>query len=154
MITTQTNFQVWESALINNIQIVYQEHYPNINAVEFQVSSNNKLQQNVTFLLVYRKNDSDISVFINGLNYLLRTRTIDIVLGDLNINYFSCKEVKPLTSMMDSLNYVQIVKRPTFLYGSLLDHVYVQHAKEDIIHSSVISVYYSDHDAIRITIPT
>lgn len=154
MITTQTNFQVWESALKNNIQIVYQEHYPNINAVEFQVSSNNKLQQNVTFLLVYHKNDSDISVFINGLNYLLRTRTIDIVLGDLNINYFSCKEVKPLTSMMDSLNYVQIVKRPTFLYGSLLDHVYVQHAKEDTIHSSVISVYYSDHDAIRITIPT
>lgn len=50
MITTQTNFQVWESALKNNIQIVYQEHYPNINAVEFQVSSNNKLQQNVTFL--------------------------------------------------------------------------------------------------------
>ena len=139
----------------SNIQIVYQEHYPTINAVEFQVSCNNNiLQQNVTFLLVYRKNDSDISVFINGLNYLLRTHTIHIVLGDFNINYYSCKEVKPLTSMMESLNYVQIVKRPTFLYGSLLDHVYVQHARQNMIHSSVISVYYSDHDAIRITIPT
>lgn len=133
---------------------MYQEHTPTINAVEFQVSCNNILQQNVTFLVVYRKNDSNISVFINGLNYLLRTHAIVIVSGDLNINYFSCKEVKPLTSMMESLNYVQIVKRPTFLYGSPLDHVYVQHSKEDMTRSSVISVCYSDQDAIRITIPT
>ena len=139
----------------SNIQIVHQEQYPTINAVRFKVSCNNNiLQQNVTFLLVYRKNDSDISVFINHLNYLLRTHTIDIVLGDFNINYFCSREVKPLTSMMESLNYVQIVNRPTFLYGSLLDHVYVQHARENMIHSSVISVYYADHDAIRITIPT
>ena len=139
----------------SNVQIVYQEHYPTINAVGFQVSCcNNILQQNVTFLLVYRNNDSDISVFINGSNYFLRTHTIDVVLGDFNINFFSSKEVKPLTSMMESLNYLQMVKRPTFLYGSLLDHIYVQHARENMIHSSVISVYYSDHDAITITIIT
>ena len=44
-------------------------------------------------------------------------------------------------------------KETYFLSGSLLDHVYVKHANKDMIHSSVISVYYSDHDAIRITIP-
>ena len=138
----------------HNIHILHQEHFPALNAVKLTVScDSNILEQNVALLLVYRKNGSQFSQFTNDLNYILRTHAIDIVLGDININYFSCKDVEPLTSMMESLHYTQIVKRPTFLSGSLLDHVYVKHANKDMIHSSVISVYYSDHDAIRITIP-
>ena len=42
---------------------------------------------------------------INGLNYLLRTHTIDIVLGDFNINYFSSKERKPeCTNIKDGIS--------------------------------------------------
>ena len=138
----------------HNIHILHQEHFPALNAVKLTVSCNsNILEQNLALLLVYRKNGSHFSDFTNGLNYILTTHAIDIVLGDINVNYFSCKDVEPLTSMMESLHYTQIVKRPTFLSGSLIDHVYVKHANKDLIHSSVISVYYSDHDAISITIP-
>ena len=138
----------------STIHIVYHKHFVNLNAVKFQVAfGNNVEQQNISFLLVYQKNSSKILQFVNSLDYLLRAHTIDIILGDLNINYFNGKDVEPLASLMASFSYVQIVKKPTFMSGSLLDHVYIKQPIEPNIHCSVISVYYSDHDAIRITIP-
>lgn len=65
--------------------------------------------------------------FVDGLNYLLTTEQIDIVLGDLNINYFSTNDIAPLAQLMESLNYVQIVDKARFISGTLLDHVWVQH---------------------------
>ena len=111
---------------------------------------NNK---HILSFIVYRKNSSNILQFVNSLDYLLRAHTIDIILGHLNINYFNGKDVEPFASLMASFSYVQIVKKPTFISGSLLDHVYIKQPIEPNIHCSVISVYYSDHDAIRITIP-
>ena len=76
----------------------------------------------------------------------------DVILRDLNVNFFSTIDMQPLTDLMESFNYVQIVDKPTFISGSLLDHVYVRQAINANIHTSVISVYYSDHDAVRITL--
>ena len=53
---------------------------------------------------------------------------------------------------MKSLHYVKIVKGPTFISGSLLEHIYIRRAPQSRIHSSVVSIYYTDHDAIRITL--
>ena len=61
---------------------------------------------------------------------MVTTHAIDLVLGDVNINHFSCKDVEPLTSMMESLHYTQIVQRPTFLSGGLLNYVYIKHANK------------------------
>ena len=126
-----------------------QEYFPTINAVKFLVTyDTNNVQgpQNLSFLLLYRKNGS------SGIDYLLRAHSIDIILGDLNINFFSTIDMQPLTNLMESFKYVQIVDKPTFISGSLLDHVYVRQAINANIHSSVIGAYYSDHDAVRITL--
>ena len=59
---------------------------------------------------------------------MVTTHAIDLVLGDVNINHFSCKDVEPLTSMMESLHYTQIVQITDyrlFLSGSLLNYVYI-----------------------------
>ncbi len=54
---------------------------------------------------------------------------------------------------MESLGYNQIVTEPTFLSsGSLLDHVYVLPTSIQILQNSVVSVYYSDHDAVVTTL--
>lgn len=136
-----------------NIRIVYQEHFPFLNGLEFELFCDNKeVRQNISFLFIYHKNCLKIQEFVNGLNYLLRAHTVDILLRDFNINYFNSKDREPLTLLMESLHYVQIVKGPTFISGSLLDHVYIRHTHQSRIHSTVVSVYYSDHDAIRITI--
>ena len=72
-----------------------------------------------------------------------------MALGDFNTNYFNATDSQPLISLMESLNYTQIATEPTFVSaGSLLDHVYVKPTSIQIINSSVVSVYYSDHDAV------
>ena len=76
-----------------------------------------------------------------------------MILGDFNINYLNDNEIKPLKTLMNSLNYEQIVQSPTFVSaGSFLDHVYINPTKCNYIQNSVISLYYSDYDAVKISI--
>ena len=53
---------------------------------------------------------------------------------------------------MEDLNFTQIVKSATFISsGILLDHIYVNQCVEDgKMSSSVVSVYYSDHETIQL----
>lgn len=75
-----------------------------------------------------------------------------MILGDININYLNNDTIQRLKSLMDSLEYSQIVQRPTFVSaGCTLDHVYVK-PTFDIVKNSIVSVYYSDHDAVKISI--
>ena len=86
---------------------------------------------------------------MEALQYVLTSFNIDVVLGDFNINYFSQTYSNTLRSLMESLNYSQIVTEPTFVSaGSLLDHVYVKPTSIQVNNCSVVSVYYSDHDAV------
>ena len=76
-----------------------------------------------------------------------------MILGDFNINYFDDNQVKPFKTLMESFDCTQIVTKPTFISsGSLLDHVYVRSTVFQIIENRVVNVYYSDHDAIKITV--
>ena len=131
------------------------EYFPALNGVKFIFSSENNMHPilNLSLLLLYHKNNTNVWQFVDGLNYLLTTEQIDIVLADLNINYFSTNDIVPLVQLMESLKYVQIVDKATFISGTLLDHVWVQHGVKSLISASFISVYYSDHDTIRIKLP-
>ena len=124
------------------------EYIPSLNALKFNLLDI-KLQESLMFLLVYRKNNSNISQYMEALQYVLTSFNIDVVLGDFNINYFSQTHSNTLRSLMESLNYSQIVTEPTFVSaGSLLDHVYVKPTSIQVNNCSVVSVYYSDHDAV------
>ena len=130
------------------LQMVDYEYFPSLNAIKF-VLVDTKLQESRSFLLLYRKNNYNVSQYIEALQYLLNIYRIDMALGDFNMNYFNATHSQPLISLMESLNYTQIATEPTFVYaGSLLDHVYVKPTSIQIINSSVVSVYYSDHDAV------
>ena len=62
-------------------------------------------------------------------------------------------DCNPLKSMMQSLNFEQVVKELTFIPSStLLDHIYLKSSTFNIPENKVINVYYSDHDAIKISI--
>ena len=106
-----------------------------------------------TFLLLYRKQSSNILQYVDCLKYMHNSYSIDIILGDFNINYLNDNQVQPLKSLMESFNYTQVVTKPTFISsGSLLDQVYVMSTKVQIFENYVINVYYSDHGAIKITV--
>ena len=81
---------------------------------------------------------------------VLTTFNIDIILGDFNINFLHDDSIRPLESLVSSFGYSQIVQSPTFISaGSMADQVYIKTSHLDIVQNSVLSVYYSDHDAVQ-----
>lgn len=130
-------------AIHQTIQIEEQQHFPTINGLKC-TGLKNTTQQTLTMLLLYRKQSCNISQYISSIEYILNTYDIELVLGDFNINYFNDNDISSLSSLFTALHYNQIVEQPTFISsGSLLDHIYVNQSKLDIVNSSVISVYYS-----------
>ena len=51
-------------------------------------------------------------------------------------------------------NFIQIVKEPTHLFSSLIDHVYIPQDLLGNVNAEVknFDVYFSDHDAIQISL--
>ena len=132
----------------NTLKVEGYEYIPTLNALKFNLIDP-KLQESCGVLLLYRKNNSNVSHYLEALEYVISSSRIDMVLGDFNINYFNETQSQPLTSLMESLNYTQIVTEPRFVSaGSLLDHVYIRPSFMRILNSSVLSVYYSDHEAV------
>ena len=107
------------------------------------------LNQPLSILLLYRKQSWSVSSFIDALSQLLYD-PIDIILGDFNIDALVMPE--SLKTVLE--NYELVVKGPTHLSGSQLDHVYV--TKTLLLQvgvSAVIrTVYFSDHGAIKINL--
>ena len=91
--------------------------------------------------------------YIDGLEHALDTFSIDINLGNCNVNYFHGYNIIPLDGLMTSYDYVQVVQSATFMSDvSLLGHVYIKQMSWDATDSTVVNVYYSDHDVVKITI--
>ena len=132
------------------IEVKEHEYFPHLNAVKFELLNKNA-DLHLTSLLLYRqKNYSNILQFVQDLGYVLTTCNIDIILGDFNINYLHDDSIRPLESLLSSFGYSQIVQSPTFISaGSMLDQAYIKTSHLDIVQNSVLSVYYSDHDAVQ-----
>ena len=49
---------------------------------------------------------------------------------------------------------MQIVREPTHIFGSLIDHVYVQNGIFESVNaiSQIVGVHYSDYDLVRLRI--
>ena len=100
----------------------------------------------LTVLLLYRKNSTPIHEFYDLLRYLTCTYDISLIVGDFN--------VQPNENLRNVLNlYDQLIERPTFLSGSILDHVYVKKslASKFNVEAGVEGVFFSQHDSVKIT---
>ena len=129
-----------------NLELENYEYIPILNAIKFDLVDT-RLRESRSLLLLYKKNNSNVPQYMEALQYVISSSRIDMIIGDFNINYLNKIHSQPL-SFMESLNYTQIVTEPTFVSaGSLLDHVYVRPTSIRILNNSVVSVYYSDHDA-------
>lgn len=138
-----------------SIETKEHEYFPQVNAMKFVIILNTSttMRPNFRVLFLYRKNNSNIIQYVSHLRNILGTYPIDIILGDFNINYLNDDSIRPLKSLMTSLGYSQFVQSPTFVSsGNILDQIYLKTTKFDIIENTVISVYYSDHDAVKISI--
>ena len=87
----------------NTVEIREWEYFSSLNALKFDLV-NSKSQEICAFILLFRKQTSNIIQYVNCLKYILNSYTIDIILGDYNINYFNDNQVQPLKSLMESFN--------------------------------------------------
>lgn len=135
----------------STVEMTNVEYIPAINALKFKLVNVNLHEEN-TFLLLYRKQSLNSTQYIRCLTPVVNSSPIDVIFGDFNINYMNSTQAQMLKSLMKSLNFTQIVTTPTFISsGSLLDHVYIRLTGINIT-VSVMNVYYSDHDAIQLTV--
>ena len=51
---------------------------------------------------MYRKNNTNLHEYLNNLNELLSVSSIDIIMGDFNINYFNDTTI---TQIKEVLNF-------------------------------------------------
>ena len=89
--------------------------------------------------------------FCQMLQYLLATNYINIIAGDLNYDILKVSQNNFLDIFADP---VEMVNKPTHISGSLINHVYIKKAfmAEFFTNVTVENIYFSDHDAVRITI--
>ena len=118
------------------------------NALKF-VIFNSLTNHSISFLLLYRKNPTDIHESINNLNDLLSVSSIDIIMGDFTINYFNDTTIMQLKELMNFYAYKQVVQSATFVpSGSSLDLldllIYVKQTdnyKLKVLETNIVSVY-------------
>ena len=103
--------------------------------------------------LLYRKPMYVNEVFFNRVENLVLRNDIDILLGDFNIDALDSNNNNH-TLQTILWNYRLILNKPTYISGSLLDHVYVKKSflKNKIIDAIVTGVFFSDHDAVQLSL--
>ena len=80
------------------------------------------------------------------LQYLLVTNSVDNVAGNVNFDLLKVWENNLLLNHF--MEHVQIVNKPTYISGPLIDHVYIKKTlmEEFFANATVKNIYFSDHD--------
>ena len=73
------------------------------------------------------------------------------VMGDVNENIFDKSKFQ---EFMASKNFLQMIQEPTYIKGSLIDHLYVNEPmKKRNVFSEVNCCPYSNHDILSLYFP-
>ena len=101
------------------------------------------IKYSLKVLSCYRESDRAIREFSELVHYLSISHEPDLILGDFNM--------KPTEQFLE--HYQQQVRDATHIAGSILDHVYLGAKLQNInSYTSVNSVFFSDHEMIRVSI--
>ena len=78
------------------------DYLPVINALVFTATFTRPENCEIRFLFLNRNKASNVHDFVNNLNHITNWYTIDVILGDFNINYFDEKESHYLKNILES----------------------------------------------------
>ena len=127
---------------------------PQIEVVSIIANSINSNCQ-VCVVAVYRRPQLPLAIFlplmdefISNLPQIVPT----IIVGDFNDDLFAISRLSRLSQLMSSRQFTQLVQVPTTDSGTLLDHIYCNSICEDT-YIDVMDTYYSDHDAVYVSLP-
>ena len=130
--------------LHDTITLTEKEDFPDISIVKFKKTSFSEKVLNL--MILYNGHSQILTSFYEYLLYVIKAKWLDIIFGDFNIDACNQLELSHL-----STGYTQMVKSPTHIARSILNHIYVKdcYLEDDIIKVSVLNTYFSDHDTVR-----
>ena len=106
----------------------------------------------LTFLNVYRSSSSSKDAFCDKLLELIDSSGAQLIFGDFNVCGQREKATK-IPRFLASLGFSQLVYESTQIQGRQIDHIYVKdEMKTDVIDIERCSLYYSDRDALLLTL--
>ncbi len=100
-------------------------------------------------VVIYRPSSYNNNIFLSRLERYLheieayRNNKQVIICGDFNEN--NLKEAGPICRKFTEYGYTQIIRQPTTMKGTLLDHMYVRNP-ETVEHWGVLQTTYSYHE--------
>ena len=104
-----------------------------------------------TIIFVYLSKGFNESDLFNHFEDFIDNEQPTTIIGDVNWNYLENTNMK---EFMKNKGFCQVIKKPTFDKGTLIDHIYVnQVLMAKNVHTEQVSTYYTDHDIITLLIP-
>ena len=87
------------------------------------------------------------------MEFLIDSERPTLITGDFNVCYNQHRD-NAITNVLQRLGFVQLVEKATHIMGGLIDHAYWRNESDIWEYPSIerFSPYYSDHDAILITL--
>ena len=98
-------------------------------------------------VIIYASSGCPFKELAKDLEKLLQPQMTTLIVGDFN---FDKNETNALSSFLQQKEFTQLVNWPTNRGGRTIDHCYV--SKNSRVQVVRHSPYYSDHDAICITL--
>ena len=134
----------------NSVELLLHEKHDGVSFIEIRKSTFSSAHIRVA--LIYRINGSSIQNFYEKIGQLVNFKNFDFIMGDFNLNALDPQINTLLCQILG--DYCLLLKEATHLSGSLIDHVYVNKCWLQIhsVKCYVKSVYFSDHDAIKVVV--
>lgn len=137
------------------ITIYYKEklfkHVADITDDRMQLTKMTSITTRLDIITVYRSSDGNLTKLMEYLQNLIDPNKTTVVCGDINLCYLQTGMNK-VTKFLENQGFSQLVKWPTHNKGRLIDHLYLKHIMDGSHSLHRHSPYFSDHDAICLTI--
>ena len=103
-------------------------------------------------LLLYKNNRTKRDVFVHFLAQCIERHSVDIILGDFNVNGFETNDDPVSSDLLQ--HYELLVDFPTHIDGGMLDQVWI---RKDLMNTFEMRflrkcLNISDHDAVKISL--
>ena len=109
--------------------------------------------QQLEVITVYRSEQGSTAQLIQHLMNLIHPEGATVICGDFNICYKSNRNNR-VTKFLENQGFKQLIRAATHIRGRNIDHFYLRqgHGIKEEAPVCRYSPYYSDHDAICVTI--
>ena len=130
-----------------NLELIDREDFPGLSLLNIVKSSYSEIP--LKLIILYKPNSQPLTLFSDYLHYMIEGKGPDIIVGDFNIDAYQESRLSHLLA-----GYSQFVDSPKHVAVSTLDHLYVKNGLQENndIKVSVLNIYFSNHDAVRVQI--